>query len=129
LKPLTISAIIGLGAAIGANMRYWLGGWISQTVGTVFPWGTMIVNVSGSLLIGIFLGFALELGWPMWVRWFVGIGLLGGYTTFSTFSFETLQLIQSKTYSLAFGNMVASVLAGLLACWIGLVVARWIVGA
>ena len=118
MHPLLKSALIFLGAGVGANARYWLGGLVSRRVGPDLPWGTFAVNVSGSLLIGFVMGLALS-------RQFLLVtGMLGGYTTFSTFSYETLNLVNQRLYLAAAGNAMGSVAAGLGACWLGLVAAR-----
>jgi CrcB protein len=117
--------LIGLGGFLGANARYLLGGWIAAHYGTSFPYGTLIVNVSGSFVIGFFLVLISErfIVHPNW-RLFFAIGFLGGYTTFSTFSFESLALIQDGSWLLGLANMVGSVVLGFVAVLIGAALAR-----
>lgn len=117
--------IIGLGGFLGANARYLLGGWIAERYGTSFPYGTLIINVSGSFAIGFFLGLISErfIVHPNW-RLFFAIGFLGAYTTFSTFSFETLSLLQQRAFLLAVANMVGSVVLGQIAVLAGVILAR-----
>jgi CrcB protein len=117
--------LIGIGGFLGANARYLVGGWIAERYGTSFPYGTLIINVSGSFILGFFLVFISErlLVHPNW-RLFVAIGFLGAYTTFSTFSFESLALIQERSYLLALTNVVGSVVLGLIAALVGMVIAR-----
>jgi CrcB protein len=120
-----IYLIIGLGGFLGCNARYLLGGWIAERYGTSFPYGTLVINVSGSFVIGFFLVLTSErfIVHPNW-RLFFTIGFLGGYTTFSTFSFETFSLIQDRSYFLALANMVGSVVLGQVAVVAGMILAR-----
>jgi CrcB protein len=117
--------LIGIGGFLGANARYLVGGWIAERFGAAFPYGTLVINVSGSFILGFFLVFISERLFvhPNW-RLFFAIGFLGAYTTFSTFSFESLALIQERAYLLAMANMVGSVLLGLTAALGGMIVAR-----
>jgi fluoride exporter len=117
--------LIGIGGFLGANARYLVGGWIAERFGTTFPYGTLIINVSGSFMLGFFLVFISERVFvhPNW-RLFFAIGFLGAYTTFSTFSFESLALIEERAYLLAMANMVGSVILGLTAALGGMIVAR-----
>ena len=118
-----------LGAGLGANARYWLGGWISERWGTSFPWGTLVINVSGSALIGLVMGVLLQTPVPIWWRLLIVIGFLGGYTTFSTFSYETLSLLMDRNYGPAALNVVAACLLSFFGTWLGLVAARALTGA
>ncbi|MCG8351081.1 MAG: fluoride efflux transporter CrcB [Chloroflexales bacterium] len=118
---------IALGAAVGANLRYGLSVWAAQRFGTAFPYGTLIVNVLGSFVIGLILGLAvtrLTLSTP-W-RLLLVTGLLGGFTTFSSFSYETYDLIERGAWLAAGGYVLSSVGFGLLACIFGIGVARLI---
>jgi CrcB protein len=117
--------IIGIGGFLGANARYLLGGWIAERYGTSFPYGTMVINVSGSFVIGFFLVLISDrfIIHPNW-RLFFAIGFLGAYTTFSTFSFETFALIQQRSFVLAVANMAGSVVLGQLAVVAGMILAR-----
>jgi fluoride exporter len=116
--------IIGLGAFLGANARYVLGTWAAQKWGAAFPYGTLIINVSGSLLLGVFLAattgrLAID---PRW-RLFLAIGFLGAYTTFSTYTYESLQLLLSGNWQRGLLNIAGSNLLGLLGAvagiWLG----------
>jgi CrcB protein len=120
------SALVFLGSGIGGTTRYWLGTYISGSswAGTVFPWGTFTINVSGSFLIGLLMGYLLNTQpHPGW-RLLLVIGFLGGYTTFSSFSYETANLIRERTYGYALAYVLSSVLLGLAATLIGLMITR-----
>ncbi len=113
------------GGAIGAIMRFGVSNGVHAVFGRDFPYGTLTVNVLGSLLIGFFYITLLErlsLG-PEW-RAFIIIGVLGAFTTFSTFSLETFNLIETGELVKAALNVVLSVSACLLAAWIGILIAR-----
>lgn len=116
--------VISIGAVLGANTRYLLGGWIGGQVSSSFPWGTFVINVTGSLVIGLVLGLAADRVMPWWWRPGVAIGFLGAYTTFSTFSYETLNLLQEGSYVAAAANMVGSVAIALIAVFAGVMIAR-----
>lgn len=117
--------IIGLGGFLGANLRYLVGGWAADRLGSTFPYGTLLINVSGSFLIGLFLTLITErFTAPPGLRLFFAIGFLGAYTTFSTFSFESLALIQSRAYFAAAANLLGSLLLGMVAVLLGVIVGR-----
>jgi CrcB protein len=117
--------LIGIGGFLGANARYLVAVWVAERLGSVFPYGTLIINVSGSFILG-FLGGAIAEGILVHANWrlFFAIGFLGAYTTFSTFSFENFMLIQERLYLQALVNMLASVCLGLMAILGGMIVAR-----
>ena len=96
MKRMDKFLIISLGAILGANARYWLGGWAADRFGTTFPYGTLIINVTGSLVLGFFITLVTDrfLVDPRW-RLLVAIGFLGAYTTFSTYTYESMNLILS----------------------------------
>jgi CrcB protein len=116
---------IAAGGAAGALARYWTARGVHLLLGSTFPWGTLIVNVSGSLVIGVLYVVMVERGSapPEWHAALV-VGFLGAYTTFSSFSMETLRLVEAGQYLAAALNVLGSVLLCLLACGAGLHVGR-----
>jgi CrcB protein len=115
---------IALGGALGSVARYALSGAVARMLGETFPWGTIIVNVTGCFVIGV---LAVTTGpegrvlTPPDVRQFLLIGVCGGYTTFSSFSLQTLNLIRGGEMAGAAGNIGVSVIACMVAVWIGAV--------
>ncbi len=114
---------VGLGGALGSVARFWVSGLVARQFGETFPWGTLAVNVSGSLVIGLFGALTGPDGrWlvPSWFRQsFFMLGLCGGYTTFSSFSMQTLSLAQLGEWFDAGSNIVLSVVCCLVAVWLG----------
>ncbi len=114
---------VALGGALGSVGRYWLSGLVAAQVGQSFPWGTLVVNVSGCFVIGFFWTMTGPDGrWlvPEWFRQpFFMLGVCGGYTTFSSFSLQTLNLMQDREWLYAGGNVVLSVVLCLVAVWAG----------
>ena len=111
---------VGIGGFLGANARYWLGGWISGRYGTAFPYATLVINVSGSFILGLFMTLITErYVAPPALRLVVAIGFVGAYTTFSTFEYETLALVNSGSLLRALLNVVLSMVAGFAAVWLG----------
>jgi CrcB protein len=114
--------LIALGGALGSVARFWLNGIISANFGATFPWGTLLVNVTGSFLIGFFFTLT-EPGSRVFAssntRQFFMTGLCGGYTTFSSFSLQTLTLAREGEWFRAGANTVGSVAACLIAVWLG----------
>jgi CrcB protein len=117
---------IAIGSALGGIARYWCSGVAARMIGETFPWGTLIVNVVGSFIIGFFATLTGPDG-RVFVstnaRIFVMIGFCGGYTTFSSFSIQTLNLVQDGEWLRAGGNIVGSVMLCLIAVWAGYVAA------
>lgn len=120
--------LVGLGGFIGSSLRFAMSGWVQRVFPySQFPYGTMSVNVLGCLLIGYLGGVAeqrqtLEAG----TRLFLLVGVLGGFTTFSTFAYESLALAQDSLYFKMMLNVVLQVVIGFSAAWLGLIVARFI---
>ena len=113
---------IAVGGALGTTGRYWLSGVVARLMGETFPWGTLLINVTGSLVIGLFATLTGPDGRVLvgsTARRFVTIGLCGGYTTFSSFSLQTLNLVNDGEWFQAGTNIVASVVLCLVAVWAG----------
>ncbi|MCC6485037.1 MAG: fluoride efflux transporter CrcB [Armatimonadetes bacterium] len=119
---------VGFGGFLGANARYWLGGWVAGRLGAQFPYSTLIINVSGSFLLGLFVTLFGFFSWRPQSQWTVAIGFLGAYTTFSTYELESLTLLREGSPLLAFANLFGSLLAGLVAAWLGVVTGRLFTG-
>ncbi|MGP8199507.1 MAG: fluoride efflux transporter CrcB [Limisphaerales bacterium] len=121
--------LVAVGSAAGGVLRFWLSGVIANRVGSSFPWGTLVVNVTGSFAIGFFATLISTEG-----RWLVGpsgrnffmTGICGGYTTFSSFSLQTLNLAQDEEWLYAAGNAGLSLVLCLVAVWLGYVLAKLI---
>jgi CrcB protein len=120
--------IIGIGGFLGANARYVVGGWITQQWGSQFPWGTFVINVTGSFLLGLLMVNlnARPLASPQY-RLFFAVGFLGAYTTFSTFSYETLRLAQDQSVIAALLNITGSIVLGLVGVVLGVWLGRFFV--
>ena len=118
---------IGLFGAIGCLSRYFLSGWVHQLFGRNFPYGTLAVNLAGAYLIGFIMAFSLrsELVSPD-LRIGLTIGLMGGLTTFSAFSYETFRLLEDGAFLIASINILISVLFCLFFTWAGMETARYL---
>ena len=118
---------IASGGAVGAVLRYWVSNWVYTFSGRGFPYGTLAVNVLGSLVMGFLFVWLLErLSNDLTLRAFLLIGLLGAFTTFSTFSVETLNLIESGQLARALANVLLSVVLCIAAAALGVLLARQI---
>jgi fluoride exporter len=135
MKAMKAYVWIAIGSAIGGVARYWCSGVAARLIGETFPWGTLIVNVVGSFIIGFFATLTAPDGRVFassTTRQFVMVGLCGGYTTFSSFSLQTLNLMNDGEWLQVGANISASVVLCLLAVWIGHVLAmslntmRWV---
>lgn len=116
---------IAAGAAVGGVSRYYLASSLQQRLGAAFPWGTLVVNVTGSLLLGFLIRYALATpAISVELRALLTTGFCGGYTTFSTFSFETAALIEEGQYERAGAYVLGSVVLSLLATICGFILAR-----
>lgn len=118
---------VGLGGFLGANARYLLGGYIADRWGAVFPLGTFVINITGSFILGFFMAYAQERPWVApGARLMFAVGFVGAYTTFSTFEYETMRLIQERELMLAMLNIFGSLLTGAVAVFAGLALGEWI---
>jgi len=121
--------LVGLGGAIGSVLRFWFSGLVGRHFGETFPWGTLLVNVSGSFVIGFFATLTGTEG-----RWLVGpqgrnffmTGICGGYTTFSSFSLQTLTLAREGEWLYASLNSALSLFLCLIGVWLGHVLAEFV---
>ncbi|MCX7970139.1 MAG: fluoride efflux transporter CrcB [Negativicutes bacterium] len=117
--------LVAAGGGTGAVCRYLTSLYAASRWGAAFPYGTLIVNIAGSFIIGLFLTLAVE-RFDLDPRWrlLIATGFLGGLTTFSSFSIETLSLWEAGALSYALLNTAGNLLLSLLACWAGMVAAR-----
>jgi CrcB protein len=116
---------VALGGALGSVARFLLGAAVQQRAGTTFPVGTLLINITGSLVLGFVLRFALSTpAITPDIRLFLTTGFCGGYTTFSTFSYETLALIEENELGRALTYVVLSVTLGLIGTYCGVLAAR-----
>jgi CrcB protein len=120
---------IFIGGGLGSLARWGVSGWVANAMGETFPWGTILVNVSGSLVIGLFAGVTGPEGrWlaPATFRQFFMLGICGGYTTFSSFSLQTLNLAEEGQWFRAGANAVLSLVLCLAGVWLGHLLAAMI---
>jgi CrcB protein len=110
---------VGIGGIFGSITRFLLGKWITNNSSAMFPLGTWMINVTGSFILGILAVLHLNNEIPEWSWKIFGIGLLGAYTTFSTFGYETIQMLQRKDTKNAVTYVFTSVILGVLFAWIG----------
>ena len=119
---------VAIGGALGSVTRFWVNGLISEKFGATFPWGTLAINVTGSFVIGIIGALAIPEGRMdsssrQFATQFMMIGVCGGYTTFSSFSLQTLNLLRDREWLYAGGNVILSVTLCMIAVWLG-----WLLG-
>jgi CrcB protein len=119
--------MVGLGGALGSILRFWASGIVSNRLGGRFPYGTFVVNCTGSFLIGLIVTLLAErTHWsPNW-RYLIPIGFIGGYTTFSAFELETLRSMQDGEILIASLNVLLSVVVGFFSVWLGVITGRTI---
>ncbi|WP_249159941.1 fluoride efflux transporter CrcB [Actinospica acidithermotolerans] len=115
-----LAILVGLAAALGALARYLLDQFVGTRWESAFPWGTWVINVSGSFILGLITGLAVHHGLNAHVVSVLGTGVCGGYTTFSTFNFETIRLTEDGSLAGSLGNIAGSIASGLLAGAAGL---------
>lgn len=119
------SLYVGLFGALGCVARYWSSSWIHGLAAGPIPFGTLAVNAVGSMALGLLMGGDLHqplLGGNLRIG--LAVGFLGGFTTFSTFSYETVRLLENGSVGAAFFNVLLNVILCLLAAWLGIVLAR-----
>ena len=120
---------VALGGALGSVARFWINGLVIEKTSATFPWGTLVINVTGSFVIGIIGALAIPEGRMdsqsrVFATQFLMIGVCGGYTTFSSFSFQTLSLLREREWLYAGGNVILSVVLCMVAVSFG-----WLLGA
>ncbi len=121
--------LVVLGGGLGAGGRYLLGGWLHGQLGSGFPWGTFAVNALGSLVIGLVFGLAQAKSISPGTTLFLAVGVLGGFTTFSAFSYETMRLLANGSIGASFLNVAGQFAVGLVAVYAGFVAVRGLAGA
>ena len=116
---------IAIAGAIGALARFGISTLFLQRFGDRFPWGTIVINVTGAFAIGLLFGiFGQRVGGAVWLRTALVVGFLGAYTTFSAFSLETVRLFEDGAFGLGIANAAGSVVAGLVAVYVGILLGR-----
>jgi len=117
--------LISAGAILGANSRYWISDWAAKKFGADFPFGTFIINISGSILLGIFLTLATE-RFLIDSRWrlLIAVGFLGAYTTFSTYTYESISLLSRGQWLPGLLNLLGSSVLGIIGVGFGIYIAR-----
>lgn len=118
--------LIAFSGSLGAAVRFVLDGHLRAKYGSSFPWATIIINVSGSFVLGAVSGYVLSHAGMGAMTSVIGVGFCGGYTTFSTASFETVRLIEQKKYKAALGNAAGSMIATIIAAAVGLSIGSWV---
>jgi CrcB protein len=119
-----------LGSAVGGGARYLLSGWALKVLGAGFPYGTLAVNLIGSFLVGSLMYAGVEAAAiSPTVRLALTTGVMGGFTTYSSFSFETMRYLQEGAWGIAVANVLVTVLGCLVACLAGWAGARWLLGS
>jgi CrcB protein len=114
--------MVAIGGACGSVLRFWVGSYVSNRTGARFPAGTFLVNITASFLIGFLVTIlAAKVSWsPQW-RYLILIGFIGGYSTFSTFEFETFRIFQEGEFLIAGLNVLLSVVVGFISVWLGVI--------
>jgi fluoride exporter len=119
--------MVGIGGALGSILRFWVGGYVSNRMGVRFPYGTFLINCTGSFLIGFVVTLLAErTHWSANWRYLIPIGFIGGYTTFSTFELETFRSFQDGEILIAGLNVALSVVIGFASVWLGVIAGRTI---
>ena len=117
--------MVGIGGALGSVLRFWVGGYVGDRMGVRFPYGTFLINCTGSFLIGFVVTLLAErTHWSANWRYLIPIGFIGAYTTFSTFEYETLRAVQDGQVTTGLLNVALSVIVGFVAVWAGAAIGR-----
>ncbi len=117
--------LLGIGGFIGSNLRYWISNWSVNYFGTSLPYGTLMVNAIGSFILGFLMIYGTEVAnIDPRMRLFIGTGMMGALTTFSTFSVETFVFIRQSDYLLAILNIGLNITITLCAVWLGFIIAK-----
>jgi fluoride exporter len=117
--------MVAIGGGLGSMLRFWVGGVVSGRMGTRFPYGTFLINCTASFLIGFIITLLAEkTHWSPNLRFLIPIGFIGGYSTFSTFEYETFRVFQEGEILIAFLNVTLSVVVGFAAVWLGVIAGR-----
>lgn len=124
---MTKYVIVAFGGAVGSALRFWAGSYVSSRMGSRFPYGTFVINITASFLIGLVMTVLAERAhWnPNW-RYLIVIGFLGGYSTFSSFEYETFRVFQDGEFLIASMNVALSVIVGFVSVWAGVIAGRMV---
>ena len=125
LATMTKYLMVGLGGCLGSILRFWMGGYVSNRLGTRFPYGTFVVNCTACFLIGLIVTVLAEkANWSSNWRYLIPIGFIGGFSTFSTFEYETFRVFQDGEFFVAALNVILSVVVGFVSVWLGVITGR-----
>jgi fluoride exporter len=117
--------MVAIGGGLGSMLRFWVGGVVSGRMGTRFPYGTFLINCTASFLIGFIITLLAEkTHWSPNLRFLIPIGFIGGYSTFSTFEYETFRVFQEGELLIALLNVSLSIIVGFAAVWLGVIAGR-----
>ena len=129
MDSITRYLAVAMGGALGAMLRFYLGGTVLARAGAPFPTATFVINISGSFIIGLFLTLVTErFHVSPHLRLAIAVGFVGAYTTFSTFEYETARLVEERDFMRAFLNVTLSLIVGFIAVWCGIIAARMLEG-